>query len=204
MTFYAHYRDVKEWRYANFTPSEIACRGTGKLLVDKDALDRLQALRNLLGKPIIVNSAYRSPEHNRAIKNAAPNSLHLQGRAFDVSMVNHDPEVFEVAARKVGFTGFGFYPRKQMMHIDTGPVRTWGTRFAKPEFGVEKHVPEKPSQDPIARAVTGGGLAAGVSTAAGVVREVSDTFSYAPVVAGVVAMIVLAIGAYYVYKQYQD
>ena len=47
MTFYAHWRDVPAaaWRWPNFSPAEIACRGTGKLLVNEAALDALQALR---------------------------------------------------------------------------------------------------------------------------------------------------------------
>ena len=78
-TFYDHWRDVREgaWRWPNFSPAEIACRGTGRLLVNESALDRLQALRDRLGKPLIVRSAYRSPEHNRAVGGAtrSPNEL---------------------------------------------------------------------------------------------------------------------------------
>ena len=46
-TFFDHWREVPEsaWRWPNFSPAEIACRGTGKLLVNEPALDRLQALR---------------------------------------------------------------------------------------------------------------------------------------------------------------
>lgn len=57
-TFYDHWREVPEgaWRWPNLSPAEIACRGTGKLLVNKVALDRLQALRDGLGKPLIVRS----------------------------------------------------------------------------------------------------------------------------------------------------
>ena len=51
------------WRWPNFSPAEIACRGTGKLLVNESALDALQALRDHLGKPLIVRSTYRSTEH---------------------------------------------------------------------------------------------------------------------------------------------
>ena len=42
-TFYDHWRDVPEsaWRWPNFSPAEIACRGTGKLLVNDPALDKL-------------------------------------------------------------------------------------------------------------------------------------------------------------------
>ncbi len=81
-TFYDHWRDVPEsaWRWPNFSPAEIACRGTGKLLINEPALDKLQALRDRLGKPMIVRSAYRSPEHNRAV-GGATRSKHLDGAA---------------------------------------------------------------------------------------------------------------------------
>ena len=132
MTFYSHWRDVPAaaWRWPNFSPAEIACRGTGKLLVNEAALDKLQALRDRLGKPLIVRSAYRSPEHNRAVGGAKA-SKHLEGIAFDIAMANHDPEAFEAAARAIGFQGFGFYPRSGFIHIDLGPARSWGERFPK-------------------------------------------------------------------------
>jgi hypothetical protein len=127
---FRHFRDVPQhlWRWPNFSPAEIACRGTGKLLINEPALDKLQALRNRIGKPLIVRSAYRSPEHNRAV-GGATRSKHLDGAAFDIAMSNHDPVVFEAAARAVGFLGFGFYPRSGFMHIDLGPTRQWGERF---------------------------------------------------------------------------
>lgn len=129
-TFYKHWRDVPErsWRWKNFSPAEIACRGSGSLRINEDALDKLQALRDRLGKPLIVRSAYRSPAHNRAV-GGAPRSKHMDGTAFDIAMSNHDPVAFEAAARAVGFLGFGYYPRSGFMHIDLGPARQWGERF---------------------------------------------------------------------------
>ncbi|TWG98117.1 HK97 family phage major capsid protein [Ochrobactrum sp. J50] len=101
---YKHWRDVPEstWRWKNFSPAEIACRGTGSLRINEEALDKLQALRDRLGKPLIVRSAYRSPAHNRAV-GGAPRSKHMDGTAFDIAMANHDPVAFEAAARAVGF-----------------------------------------------------------------------------------------------------
>ena len=127
---FRHCRDVPAtlWRWPNFSPAEIACRGTGQLLINEPALDRLQALRDSLGKPLIVRSAYRSPEHNRAV-GGAPRSKHMDGTAFDIAMANHDPAAFEAAARAAGFLGFGFYPRSGFIHIDLGPARQWGERF---------------------------------------------------------------------------
>ena len=120
-TFYDHWRDVPEgaWRWKNFSPAEIACRGTGKLLVHEAALDRLQALREKLGKPFIIRSAYRSPEHNRAV-GGAKRSKHMEGTAFDIAMSNHNPAAF---ARGGGLLGFSFYPRSDFVHIDLGPKR---------------------------------------------------------------------------------
>lgn len=130
MEIYRHYNDypADEWRWPSFKPKEIACRGDDKLAVDEEAMDRLQALRDELGKPIFVNSAYRSPEYNKKI-GGAKYSQHMYAKAFDISMRNHEPAAFEKAARKVGFTGFGFYENSNFIHIDIGPAREWGKRW---------------------------------------------------------------------------
>ena len=44
---------------------------------------QLQYLRNKLGKPIRVNSAYRSPEHNAKV-GGVKTSQHLLGKAADI------------------------------------------------------------------------------------------------------------------------
>jgi len=67
--------------------------------------------------------------YNALQRHAGKHSMHLQGAAFDISMANHDPESFETAARAIGFTGFGFYPRQNFMHIDIGRARQWGDPF---------------------------------------------------------------------------
>jgi zinc D-Ala-D-Ala carboxypeptidase len=167
---FRHFRDVPEslWRWKNFSPGEIACRGTGQLKLHAQALDRLQALRDRLGKPLILRSAYRSPEHNRAV-GGAPRSKHMDGTAFDIAMGNHDPVAFEAAAREVGFLGFGYYPRSGFMHIDLGPARVWGERF--PVRPVPFAPEARPAREVLAESRTLKGTgAAGVATvgAAGV------------------------------------
>lgn len=152
MTIYHHSRiPAGVWRWPHFSPQEIACRGTGTVLLtdaSMDALDRLERLRELMGHPLIVNSGYRSPEHNRAVSGARA-SKHMEGIAFDISMANVDPHEFEAAARACGFRGIGIYPpqkptgARNFIHIDTRetPWRgsQWGefpqraTRFAAEE-----------------------------------------------------------------------
>jgi hypothetical protein len=169
-TTFNHWRDVPtaRWRWKNFSPAEIACRGSGSLRIHEEALDKLQALRDRLGKPLIVRSAYRSPAHNRAV-GGAPGSKHLDGTAFDIAMTNHDPVAFEEAARAVGFKGFGFYPRSGFMHIDLGPARQRGERFPVREAAFAMETP--PAREVLAQSRTlKGSGAAGVATvgAAGV------------------------------------
>jgi len=169
-TFYDHWRDVPEsaWRWPNFSPAEIACRGTGQLKLHPEALDKLQALRDRLGKPLILRSAYRSPVHNRAVKGALQ-SKHMDGTAFDIAMANHDPVAFEAAAREVGFLGFGYYPRSGFMHIDLGPARVWGAPFPARAVAFAPEIP--PAREALAESRTLRGTgAAGLATvgAAGV------------------------------------
>jgi zinc D-Ala-D-Ala carboxypeptidase len=167
---FRHFRDVPGniWRWKNFSPAEIACRGTGQLKLHPAALDKLQALRDRLGKPLIIRSAYRSPEHNRAVGGAKA-SKHMDGTAFDIAMSNHDPVAFEAAAREVGFLGFGFYPRSGFIHVDLGPARTWGDPF--PPRAVPFAAETPPTREVLAasRTLRGTG-AAGLATvgAAGV------------------------------------
>lgn len=131
MKEYAHYNDysMNEWRWPNFTPREMRCKGDGKLMINKDAMDKLQRLRLVLNKPLRITSAYRSPTYNATLDGAATNSMHLKARAFDVIMSGHDPAQFEAAARECGFTGFGFYEDSGFIHIDTGRAREWGNRW---------------------------------------------------------------------------
>lgn len=64
----------------------------GNTPTDSDTIARINALmeecldkvREMWGKPIGVNSGYRSPEVNRAV-GGKPNSQHLRGEASDIT-----------------------------------------------------------------------------------------------------------------------
>ena len=120
LPIYAHAQDFPDWRWPNFKPEEMDCKGTGRLALDPDAMDRLQALREDIGKPFFVVSAYRSPEHNRTV-GGVRRSRHMEGIAFDISMSNHSQEDFVRAAERHGFNGIGRY--RTFTHIDTRPNR---------------------------------------------------------------------------------
>jgi zinc D-Ala-D-Ala carboxypeptidase len=165
---FARWQDVPaaEWRWPNFTPQELACRGTGALTINTDAMDRLQRLRDAIGVPLIVTSGYRSPAHNARVGGAA-NSMHLRGQAFDISMNNMDPEWFIREAKRQGFGGIGTYPKQGFVHVDTGPVRAWGDPFPARET---RFAPE-PAPRPVMA------TAQGVATARGVVAAAASTLA---------------------------
>lgn len=165
-------------RWKNFSPAEIACRGTGRIKISTEAMDKLQALRGKLGKPLIVRSAYRSPEHNKAVGGARA-SKHMEGTAFDISMANHDPVVFEAAARQIGFLGFGHYPRSGFMHIDLGPAREWGERF--PARATAFTPETQPERETLAesRTIKGAGAAGLATVGAGGVEVAQEILAEA-------------------------
>lgn len=195
MVVYKHWKNFPKgkWRWSSFSPREMASKREGELMIDEDAMDKLQALREKLGRPIIVTSAYRSKAHNAAV-GGAQESLHMQGKAFDIRMDNHDPGEFEVAARAVGFTGFGYYPKQGFMHIDTGRERVWGTRFPKTETAlpIEQSVGKEredvsESKTVQASAVT---IASGAGTAAASISALDGNAQL--IVVALAAIIVLA------------
>jgi len=123
-----HMNDVsaQKWRWKYFTPFEIACKGTGLILINEDALDRLDKFREIVNEPFSPNSAFRSEQHNRNI-GGSPNSYHLKGMAFDIPIKGRmTREEIHRVALMVGFTGIGDYDT--FVHLDTGVKRYWDKR----------------------------------------------------------------------------
>jgi len=122
---FEHWDEIPEssWPYLYFKPGEIACKGTGQILINETALNALDILRSRLGHPIGLSSAYRSPYHNSKI-GGAPRSSHLEGHAFDVRLQGKDKAVIRKVAEQVGFRGFGMR-YQTFIHIDMGRRRSW-------------------------------------------------------------------------------
>lgn len=72
--------------HINNTPSQEVKDNLNKLIDNV-----LDPLRELYGKPIIVNSGYRCPKLNKAV-GGARNSQHLIGQASDIRTVTNTKE----------------------------------------------------------------------------------------------------------------
>lgn len=86
--------------------------------VDEKLLTLLERIRAHVGKPIHVNSGYRSPEYNATLKNASPRSQHCNGKAADIWVEGVTPkQIAEIAECYLGSSGgIGIY--KNFTHVD--------------------------------------------------------------------------------------
>ena len=122
---FKHFNEIpiNNWQYRYFQPPEVACKGTGQILINEEALTALDNLRTHIGHSINLSSAYRSPYHNAKV-GGAPRSSHLEGHAFDVRLQGRDKETIRKVAEQVGFKGFGMR-YQTFIHIDMGRRRQW-------------------------------------------------------------------------------
>lgn len=106
----------------NFNEREFACKHCGNIKLNSDLVTKLQKLRDLVGRPITINSGYRCPTHNKNV-GGSPGSKHMQGTAADIQVSGMSPKQVANAAEKVGFLGIGLY--STFTHVDLGPKRRW-------------------------------------------------------------------------------
>jgi uncharacterized protein YcbK (DUF882 family) len=104
---------VKYFNYDEFdSPDELS---SGKHM-DQDLLDMIDRARALYGKPIVVNSGFRTKDHNKKV-GGVESSSHLKGLAIDVACVTSKHR-FEMltALLEVGFNRIGV--ADTFIHID--------------------------------------------------------------------------------------
>ena len=125
LMLFEHFNDIPldGWPFTYFKPHEVACKGTGKILIHNAAIGALDILRSRLGHSVRLSSAYRSPYHNSKI-GGAPRSSHLEGHAFDIQLQGRDKETIRKVAQDVGFRGFGMR-YQTFIHVDMGRRRQW-------------------------------------------------------------------------------
>lgn len=96
------------------------------VMIDNRLLDLLENIRRFTGKPVHVNSGYRSKQYNATIKNASPKSQHCEGKAADIWIEGITPQkVADIAECFLGASGgIGIY--RTFTHVD---VRTGKSRW---------------------------------------------------------------------------
>jgi zinc D-Ala-D-Ala carboxypeptidase len=115
----------------NFTRSE-ALKASGGFIPSElednaqKTLELLQAFRDILGKPILVTSLYRSPLHNAEVEGSADHSQHMKADAADfnvIGMTNHEAATKLLAAKLPAYHQLISYDKTNHLHVGRGSTR---------------------------------------------------------------------------------
>lgn len=107
-------------------------RNDETIKIDPRNVDIMAASHRLLdvSEPYMLLSGYRSPATNAMLRSrsrgVAKNSLHMVGEAADLRLKSRSVGQMARAAQTCHGGGVGFYSKSNFVHMDCGPVRTWG------------------------------------------------------------------------------
>lgn len=102
----------------NFKVSEFACKdGSDVIFIAPELVNVLQKIRDHFGKPVNINSAYRTPTYNAKV-DGATHSQHLYGTAADIRITGVAPKDVAAYAESIlsGTGGIGIY--NNFVHVD--------------------------------------------------------------------------------------
>lgn len=142
-TEWDHWEEVDQddpfaWPWKFFSPKEMACRGTGGLVVVPEFMQKIMRVRVVYNKRMVVSSAYRAPEHNDKVSSTGLDGPHTTARAIDIFVFGGDYILLRRIAEAHMFTGFGSYQKgpheSRFLHIDDLPdapgcPRPWGWTY---------------------------------------------------------------------------
>ena len=100
--------------------------------MDPRTLDIAAAAHRLLDvdESFMLLSGYRTKRTNAMLREGsrgvARNSLHVQGKAADLRLRSRSVSQIYRAAMACEAGGVGKYSRSNFVHMDCGPIRTWG------------------------------------------------------------------------------
>lgn len=103
----------------NFTLDEFACPCCGKIVISTILIDKLQQLRDLINKPIIITSGYRCSAYNKKVGGYS-HSPHLTGEAADIKVAYMSPVELAILASSIADIRIGVY--RGHVHIDIRPA----------------------------------------------------------------------------------
>lgn len=131
---YSMARDADSNISPHFKIREFACSdGSDKVLIDDDLVNQLENIRNHFGKPLHINSGYRTPSYNVTLLGASKKSQHMTGRAADIWVEGVDTLTLYryCLAIMPGWGGIGIY--NTFVHFDTRPNKSrWDYRTKFP------------------------------------------------------------------------
>ena len=121
---YSKSKDGNKSLSANFKVKEFACKdGSDPVFISPELVEVLQKIRSHFNKPVNINSAYRTPTHNKK-EGGAAYSQHLYGTAVDIKVTGVTPKQVAQYAETLlsGRGGIGIY--SNFTHIDVREIKS--------------------------------------------------------------------------------
>lgn len=113
--------DANEKVGQHFKVKEFACKdGSQVVFIDSYLVSILDILRNEVGKPVIINSGYRTPPRNKEV-GGAKYSYHMRGMAADIRINGMSAKEIANKLNKIIPHECGIIVYKNWVHLD---VRT--------------------------------------------------------------------------------
>lgn len=110
--------DANEKIGQHFKVREFACKdGSQVVFIDDYLISILDVLRNQIGKPIHINSGYRTPEWNAKCE-GAKYSYHMRGMAADIRVNGISPKELANILNKIVPNECGIIVYKSWIHFD--------------------------------------------------------------------------------------
>ena len=111
--------DANEKVGQHFKVKEFACKdGSQVVFIDSYLVSILDILRNEIGKPVIINSGYRTPEWNKKC-DGAKYSYHMRGMAADIRINGMSAKEIANKLNEIIPDECGIIVYSTWVHIDT-------------------------------------------------------------------------------------
>ena len=121
---YSLAKDDSKQLSAHFKVREFACTdGSDAVFISPELVEILEKIRAHFGRPVHINSAYRTPAKNKAVGGAAQ-SQHMYGLAADITIQGVTPSQIASYAETLlpGTGGIGIY--KSFCHVDVRKTKS--------------------------------------------------------------------------------
>lgn len=116
-------QDGKTYLSPDFQVVEFACKdGSDEILIDLRLVHILQRIRDHFGRPVVINSAYRTRDYNAKVGGVA-GSQHVLGKAADIRVTGVAPSAVAAYAETLLPDSGGIGRYQTFTHIDTRNYR---------------------------------------------------------------------------------
>jgi zinc D-Ala-D-Ala carboxypeptidase len=108
----------------HFTRAELTCKCGCGMLPELGFMVKVEKLRTMYSRPLVVSSAARCPKYNMAVSKTGQDGPHTTGRAIDFSIYGAEAlHLVKIVTSTALFTGLGINQKgpDRFVHVDDLP-----------------------------------------------------------------------------------